>query len=322
VDGDLKGEVGGRLLQVESRSDQSVKAQPGFSGSPVWDDSTGEAVGLLQSAPFADEPERDAYLLPPLAIARGWEEPFDYLLVPENPYRGLEPFTAEQAGVFFGRDADIAALAARVRAQPVVVVVGPSGAGKSSLVQAGLIPALEREQRWSVAFVRLGQDPWLRLAAGLLVAQHGREAVVAREETERAVARLRAEGFGPLARFLRSQNRPLLMVVDQFEDVLATGERPDQDLLDLLLAPPDAADAAVRLVLILRADFLPVLQSIPGFHTRLNERMYLLSPLTAGQVRQAVTCPASARDVGFEPGLADQILSDAAGGSCRCSNSP
>ena len=52
---------------------------------------------MLQAAPFADEPERDAYLLPPLAIAQAWEEQFDYLLVPENPYRGLEPFTAEHA---------------------------------------------------------------------------------------------------------------------------------------------------------------------------------------------------------------------------------
>ena len=70
-------------------------------------------VGLLQAAPFADEPERDAYLLPPLAIARAWEEPFDYLLVPENPYRGLEPFTAKHAPLFFGRDADIESLTAR-----------------------------------------------------------------------------------------------------------------------------------------------------------------------------------------------------------------
>ena len=138
-------------------------------------DSTGEAVGLLQVAPFADEPERDAYLLPPLVIAGAWEEPFDYLLVPENPYRGLETFTAEHAALFFGRDADIAALTERVRRQPVVVVVGPSGVGKSSLVQAGLVPALEQKQRWSVALVRPGQDPWLRLAAGLLNAQHGRE---------------------------------------------------------------------------------------------------------------------------------------------------
>jgi hypothetical protein len=137
VDVELKGEAEGGPYQVESRAGQTVKAQPGYSGSPAWDDRTGEAVGLLQTAPFADDPERDAYLLPPLAFAGACEEQFDYLLVPENPYRGLEPFTAEHADVFFGRAAEIAELTDRVDKQPVVVVVGPSGVGKSSLVQAG-----------------------------------------------------------------------------------------------------------------------------------------------------------------------------------------
>jgi hypothetical protein len=167
VEVSLKGEVGGQLIQVESCADQTVKAQAGFSGSPVWDHGTGKAVGLLQAASFADEPERDAYLTKPLTIAQAWEELFDYLLVPENPYRGLEPFTAEHAAEFFGRDADVQALTARVDQQPVVVVVGPSGVGKSSLVQAGLIPALQRNHRWSIALARPGQDPWLRLAAAL-----------------------------------------------------------------------------------------------------------------------------------------------------------
>ncbi len=117
-----------------------------------------------------------------------------------------------------------------------------------------------------------------------------------------------------MARFLRSLDRPLLVVVDQFEELLAGGQ-PDQELLDLLLPPPGAADDAARLVLTLRVDFLPALQSIPGFHTRLNERLYLLSPLTAEEMRLAVTCPADARGVGFEPRLADKILRDASGGS-------
>jgi len=85
VDAELKGEVRGGLLQVESLSGQSVKAQPGYSGSPAWEHSGDKAVGLLQVAPLAAESERDAYLLSPLAIAQAWDEPFDYLLVPDNP---------------------------------------------------------------------------------------------------------------------------------------------------------------------------------------------------------------------------------------------
>ena len=70
-----------------------------------------------------------------------------------------------------------------------------------------------------------------------------------------------------------------------------------------------------RLVLTLRVEFLAALQSISGFHARLNERLYLLSPLTGDQMREAVERPASARGVAFEPGLVNQILNDAAGGA-------
>jgi WD40 repeat protein len=292
-----------------------VKAQPGFSGSPVWNHATGAAVGLLKAAPFPDEGERDAYLVLPRTVAQAWEAQFDYLLVPENPFRGLEPFKAEHAGLFFGRDADIAALTARVLSQPVVIIVGPSGVGKSSLVQAGLIPALRQHHQWSVALIRPGQDPWHRLAVGLLHIQHGADAVVTLDESVHEIDRLRREGLHSVARFLRSEDRPLLVVVDQFEELLAGGERPDPALLDLLLPPAGEAEYAARLVVTLRADFLRALQSIPGLHTRLNDRLYLLSPLTAEQRREAVVRPALARGVNFEPRLAEQIVRDAAVGA-------
>ena len=40
------------------------------------------------------------------------------------------------------------------------------------------------------------------------------------EECRREVGRLRAEGLRPVAEFLRSEDRPLLVVVDQFEELL------------------------------------------------------------------------------------------------------
>ena len=185
--------------------------------------------------------------------------------------------------------------------------------GKSSLVQAGLIPALQRDQCWSTTVIRPGQDPWTRLAAGLLRAEHGTDAGITRERCQREVARLQRQGLGPVARFLRSQDRPLFMVIDQFEETLADGIRADQSLLDLLLPPAGAAEDAARVVLTLRTDFLQVLQSIPGSHPRLNDRLYLLSPLTGEELREAVEQPAIARGVGFEPGLIDLILDEATG---------
>jgi WD40 repeat protein len=270
-------------------------------------------AGLLQAAPHAGEPQHDAFLLQPQAIAAAWEEPFDYLLIPKNPYRGLEPFAAEHASVFFGRDDDIAALTRRVRSQQVVVVVGPSGVGKSSLVQAGLIPALG--DSWSVVLVRPGQDPWLRLAASLLRAQYGIGANVTRAACEEEIVRLREGGLESVAEFMRSQDRRLLVVVDQFEEALTGDGDPDPALLDLLLPQVERLPRTARVVLTLRSDYQPILQSIPGFHPRLNDRLYLLSPLTRQQMSDAVERPAAARSVLFEPGLTNQIVVDAADGA-------
>ena len=67
------------------------------------------------------------------------------------PYRGLKPYTADDAAVFFGRDAAIARgldLMRQLRdhgSDRMLVILGSSGAGKSSFMRAGLWPRLRRD---------------------------------------------------------------------------------------------------------------------------------------------------------------------------------
>ena len=69
------------------------------------------------------------------------------------PYRGLLPLEADDAGIFFGRNAPIIEALDRLRglrqaAPPrLLVVLGASGAGKSSFLRAGLLPRLARDDR-------------------------------------------------------------------------------------------------------------------------------------------------------------------------------
>ncbi|MBF0426548.1 MAG: toll/interleukin-1 receptor domain-containing protein, partial [Magnetococcales bacterium] len=69
------------------------------------------------------------------------------------PYRGLSPLEAADAGIFFGRDAPLIDLLARLRhlreaaAPRFLVILGASGAGKSSFLRAGLLPRLQRDDR-------------------------------------------------------------------------------------------------------------------------------------------------------------------------------
>ena len=68
-----------------------------------------------------------------------------------SPYPGLRALEAEDAGIFFGREAPTILALDRLRgmreaAPPrLLVIQGASGAGKSSFLRAGLIPRLKRD---------------------------------------------------------------------------------------------------------------------------------------------------------------------------------
>jgi len=90
------------------------------------------------------------------------------------PYRGLAPYRQRDAGWFFGRERSTDALVAQLRAAEemggMVMLVGASGAGKSSLLNAGLVPALQNgalgdENRQATEVLQLvpGGDPLAEL---------------------------------------------------------------------------------------------------------------------------------------------------------------
>ncbi|MDR3521144.1 MAG: toll/interleukin-1 receptor domain-containing protein [Acidocella sp.] len=70
-----------------------------------------------------------------------------------SPYPGLKPLEAEDAGIFFGREAPIVDTLDTLRglrelAPPrIMVILGASGSGKSSFLRAGLLPRLTRDDR-------------------------------------------------------------------------------------------------------------------------------------------------------------------------------
>lgn len=63
-----------------------------------------------------------------------------------EPYRGLQPYRAEDGDYFVGREKEVAALAANALTAPITVFLGASGVGKSSVLLAGVMPILERER--------------------------------------------------------------------------------------------------------------------------------------------------------------------------------
>ncbi|MDT5094475.1 MAG: hypothetical protein QOH60_3838 [Mycobacterium sp.] len=72
------------------------------------------------------------------------------------PYRGWLPFEAQDAPVFFGRDAEIASALRKFDelyssgGNRLFVILGPSGTGKSSFLRAGILPRLDFDQRFTL----------------------------------------------------------------------------------------------------------------------------------------------------------------------------
>jgi hypothetical protein len=68
-----------------------------------------------------------------------------------NPYRGLLALREEDAAYFFGREGKVIEILRSIESRPakIITLVGNSGVGKSSLVQAGVVGSLKR-QNWPI----------------------------------------------------------------------------------------------------------------------------------------------------------------------------
>src|ERR1022692_1756784 len=73
----VRGRVGDGRLQLDSGPDSALRVQPGFSGSPVFDDSIGRVVGLLASAAPGRTEERDSYAIDTDRLRLAWPEILD-----------------------------------------------------------------------------------------------------------------------------------------------------------------------------------------------------------------------------------------------------
>ncbi len=231
----------------------------------------------------------------------------------KNPYRGLAAFQMEDAYLFFGREALIGTLWQRFEglwetpeAVRLLAIVGPSGSGKSSVARAGLLAALAQSpipgpQPLRTVTVKPGDQPVESLARALVSLLPPDHAVL---PAERVVATRRllcdpaapAEGLRLFAAELPEvAQRPVLVLVDQFEEVYTLCREPvERDLfVRLLLHAAEARSRHVAVVLTLRSDFLGETQR---YHNQLNrmiaEQCVVVPALSPEALRAAIARPA------------------------------
>ena len=224
-----------------------------------------------------------------------------------NPYRGLYAFNETDAEVFFGREVLVSELVSHLTRAPFVAVVGPSGSGKSSTVRAGLLPRLR-----AAGAIVATMSPGTRPVAELEVALTRVAAAPVPDLPD-----LLRDDAGALARSLRdvlSDDSPLVLVVDQFEEAFTISDAADRDLLLAGLCHAlDRGNGQLRVVVTARADFLgPILDHrLIGEQVRDNTR--LVAPLSADELHEAIVEPAAGVGVAVEPALVSALVADATG---------
>ncbi|MGW6963304.1 nSTAND1 domain-containing NTPase [Streptomyces zaomyceticus] len=309
--GRFRGPVGSSLVQLSRADGQAVHVRPGFSGSPVWDDALGVAVGMV----VASQPVREAQQAFVMRTAALTDEVPDLALslMPPKPFLGLQRFGEDAKHLFFGREGDIGRVVAALRGdQPVITVCGPSGSGKSSLVLAGVVPEL-RASGWDILIVDCGRagTPAAALATELFE-RAARGSGPARAAHADQVAQWLRE-LGIVDAFHRATGRSpdrLLVVLDQAEALLYLSEPELAETLSLLFPP---RRASLKVLATLRADVLDTVLGHPGPATALTTGVMLpLTSMTREQLHAVVTRPLEhAPGVTYDPGLDLRILDDA-----------
>ncbi|MFI1179669.1 trypsin-like peptidase domain-containing protein [Streptomyces sp. NPDC020799] len=282
----------------------------GFSGGPVWDEKLVGVIGMVTVAEAGDPPA--GYLVPTDGLLKAWSPLRELTLLP-SPFRSLMPFQEADEEVFHGRRAETDELVGMLARERWTTLVGPSGSGKSSLALAGVVPRLRAAGTCAVV-VRpaSGRSPLSALAAALLpLLEPELTATQQLERTPDLAGLLHRQGLADVVPRLphRHATRQLLIVVDQFEELLALAPTAIDELAGVLFH--DSLPSGVRVLTTLRADFLEAALAHPGLGPLCGRQIYALGPMNAGQLREIVTAPVDViPGVHYEPHLVDRILAD------------
>ncbi|MHC4115895.1 MAG: nSTAND1 domain-containing NTPase [Planctomycetota bacterium] len=315
--GRLLAEQAGGLVQIEDVKRTGYFVEPGFSGTPVWDEQTDGIVGMVVASESRPE-VRAAFVIPATVLVKVWPE-LAKRAIPPCPYQGLFAFREEDARFFYGREEFTGRLVKTVCEKSLVVVIGSSGSGKSSVVFAGLLPTLRQDGKWLITDFRPGDHPIRALAAAMIPLLEPEMSKTDRLSEIRKLATKLDDGDLKLQDVIRqilkdNPSASLVLVADQFEELYTLCQDDNQrerflnGLLEAVRTYSHSQTAKFTLVLTVRADFLGSIISYRPFADVIQGADLKLGPMNRDELRDVVEKPAQKLGVKFEEGLTERIL--------------
>jgi formylglycine-generating enzyme required for sulfatase activity len=261
------------------------------------------------------------------------------------PYRGLRPLEADDAGIFFGREAPVIEAIDKLRglreaAPPrCVVILGASGGGKSSFLRAGLLPRLGRDDQTfcPLPVVRperaaiAGETGLLRSledgfeSAGLKIPRADLRAAIEGGATKlKPLLRSLIDKMTPIPLDGETNAKPpiLVIAIDQGEELfLAEAQAEARPLLallrDLLLTDAPAAIA----VFAIRSDNYERMQEARELEG-IAKLPFDLGPIPKGSYAEVIKGPVrrledTERSIKIDDALVDALLADIEAGGAK-----
>ncbi|HAT50639.1 MAG: toll/interleukin-1 receptor domain-containing protein [Nitrospirae bacterium] len=249
-----------------------------------------------------------------------------------SPYRGMRPMEAEDAGIFFGREAPILDLLGLLRGPHektpprFLVILGASGSGKSSFLRAGILPRISRDAH---RFLPL---PIIRPEQAVLTGENGllrcleqafkRCQIVKTRKELRDALDTGIQSLSPLLSQLASSAQPtssppptLIFSIDQAEELfLAEGTEESQRFLTLLKELVLFGTVNLTILLTIRSDTYERLQRAEPLGG-VRQVTFSLPPMPRGAYHTVITGPmarlaATSRPLQIDPKLTEALLQD------------
>lgn len=248
------------------------------------------------------------------------------------PYPGLPAFQEEDAAIFFGRDKEIRDMQALLnRLQQfggprLTLMLGASGSGKSSLMRAGLLPRLKRDQRWVVInpfrplkapfdeLVMVLSQRFAQLPQSEKYARGDVASIRDRIRWEEQDTKQSVDAFLELLKELRAQagaqHATVLLMIDQCEELLTLAASDEgHRFLAFLRTVLDREDNHLLVLATLRSDFLGSFQDHPAIRG-LRVEPFAVPQMQVDDFASVIEGPAKIGGLELGPGLVQAMISD------------
>jgi len=219
---------------------------------------------------------------------------------PTRPYKFLDYYTEQDAGLFFGRESDVEAICSKIVAHRCFILHGRSGVGKSSILRAGIAPRLKAHDH-HVSVIRSFTDPLEQMLVALTA-----DARMANESKKHDLIE---KLFEQIRRFNAGQS--IIFLFDQFEEFFSLLPEDDkQQFIDGIAKLYANDPLPLRFVFAIREDVLAEMSQLKPAIPEIFHHEHRLLRLSREQATRSMIEPACVSGCSFDPTLASRILDD------------